>query len=175
LDAQRNRRRILEAARQALIADPEASLNSVAKLAGIGPGTLYRHFPTRADLIMTLYQTEVEALSAEVSAILADNEPLDAFRIWFKRLATYVRVKHGLGDALNTAAAQRIVNATYAPVTAAVSQLLEACVAAGVAHRGLDASDVLLLMGFLWRVAPSQEGLAQADRITEMVINALRR
>lgn len=173
-DAQRNRERILDVARDALSTDPDASLNSIAKLAKVGPGTLYRHFPTREDLILTLYQAEVEELVAEVPAVLMEHEPLDAFRVWFRRLAAYVRVKHGLGEALHTAAAQDVVNATYEPVTRAVGELLDACVHAGDVRAGLDPADVLLLMGFLWRVGPGSDGLAQADRIIEMVIDGLR-
>ncbi|MFR0357637.1 TetR/AcrR family transcriptional regulator [Streptomyces sediminimaris] len=173
-DAQRNRERILEVAYEALAADPGTSLNAIAKSAGVGPGTLYRHFPTREDLILTLYRQEVQALVGEVPAILAVHEPLDALRVWFRRLAEYVRVKHGLGEALHTVAAQAAINETYAPVTAAVGRLLAAAQGAGEVRPGLDPADVLLAMGFLWRVPPGEAGLQQADRILELVIDGLR-
>jgi AcrR family transcriptional regulator len=173
-DAQRNRERILAVAYEALAADPGTSLNAIAKLAGVGPGTLYRHFPTREELILTVYRREVQALAGQVPAVLAEYEPLDAIRVWFRRLAAYVRVKHGLGEALHTAASQQVINETYPPVTAAVGQLLAAAEAAGNVRPGLDPADVLLVMGFLWRVPPGEEGLRQADRILELVLAGLR-
>ncbi len=82
------------------------SLNAIAKRAGVGAGTLYRHFPTREDLILAVYQRDVQRLVDSVPDILAEHPPLDSFRIWFLTLADYIRVKHGLGDALYTAAAR---------------------------------------------------------------------
>jgi AcrR family transcriptional regulator len=173
-DALRNRDRILSVAYGALSHDPEVSLNTIAKLVGVGPGTLYRHFPTREDLILALYQHEVQAVVDSVPQVLAEGDPLDALRIWFLRLAEYVRLKHGLGEALHSAAAQNVVNDTYAPVTAAVGQLLVAAEQAGQVRAGLDPADVLLLMGFLWRVGPGKPGTEQAERILELVIKGLQ-
>ncbi len=173
-DAQQNRERILEAAHDAFAESDDASLNSIAKRASVGAGTLYRHFPTREALILAVYRHDVQALVDSVTALLAEHEPLDAFRIWFERLADYVRIKHGLGEALHSAAVQDIVNETYAPVTAAVGELLAACEAAGVMRPGLDPADVLLLMGFLWRVGPGEDGTAQAARLFDLAIGGFR-
>jgi len=173
-DALRNRERILSAAYRAFSDDPDVSLNTIAKLAGVGPGTLYRNFPTRESLILALYQHEVQSVVDSVPQVLAEHEPLDALRVWFLRLAEYVRLKHGLGEALHTAAAQDVINETYAPVTAGVSQLLNAAEQAGQVRPGLDPADVLLLMGFLWRVAPSESGHRQAERILDLVIESLQ-
>lgn len=173
-DALRNRDRILSVAYEALSDDPDVSLNTIAKLAGVGPGTLYRHFPTREDLILALYQHEVQAVVDSVPQVLAEREPLDALRVWFLRLAEYVRLKHGLGEALHTVTAQNVINDTYAPVTAAVGQLLIAAEQAGQVRSGLDPADVLLLMGFLWRVAPGKAGGHQAERILDIVILGLQ-
>jgi AcrR family transcriptional regulator len=154
--------------------DPDVSLNTIAKLAGVGPGTLYRNFPTRESLILALYQHEVEAVVDSVPKVLADHEPLDALRVWFLQLAEYVRLKHGLGEALHTAAAQNVINDTYAPVTAAVGQLLNAAEQAGQVRPGIDPADILLLMGFLWRVAPGESGRQQAERVLDLVIQNLQ-
>src|SRR5882757_859894 len=97
-DAQHNRDRILEVARDAFAASGEVSLNSIAKKAGVGPGTLYRHFPSR------------EAL------LLAEYSPLRALRLWFDRLAYYGRIKHGLADVLHAATSDGLVGETYGPV-----------------------------------------------------------
>jgi AcrR family transcriptional regulator len=135
-DALRNRERILSVAYAAFSDDPDVSLNTIAKLAGVGPGTLYRHFPSREDLILALYQHEVQAVVDSV--------------------------------------AQNVINDTYAPVTAAVGELLTAAEQAGQVRSGLDPADILLLMGFLWRVGPGDPGAHQAERILDIVIDGLR-
>ena len=102
-----------------------------------------------------MYRHDVQRLVGSVGATLAAHEPPPAMRIWFGRLADYVRIKHGLGEALHTAAMPDAVNETYAPVAAAVGELREG----GRRDRaGLDPADVLLLMGFLWRVGPIKPG-----------------
>jgi AcrR family transcriptional regulator len=166
-DAQQNRDHILRVAHDAFAESGSTSLNEIAKRAGVGPGTLYRHFPNREMLILAVYRHEV-------GQVLAEHEPLDAFRVWFETLADYVRLKHGLGEALYTAAAQDVVNETYAPVTAAVAQLLRACEERGQVRPGLEPGDVLLLMGFMWRVGPEPAGREQARRILDMVIDGFR-
>lgn len=173
-DALRNRERILQVAHDAFAESGTTSLNVIAKRAGVGAGTLYRHFPTREDLILAVYRHDVRRLVDSVDDVLAAHAPLDAFRVWFRTLADYVRLKHGLGEALHTAAVQDVVNETYAPVTAAVGVLLQACVADGSVRPGLDPADVLLLMGFLWRVGPGEQGRVQADRIMELAIDGFR-
>jgi AcrR family transcriptional regulator len=173
-DAQRNREHILQVARDAFAESGATSLNEIAKRAGVGPGTLYRHFPTREALILAVYQHDIERLVVSVPRVLAANAPLDAFRRWFRTLADYVRVKHGLGEALYSAAAQDVIDKTYGPVVAAVGQLVDACIAEGSMRPGLDPGDVLLLMGFLWRVDTAPQGRQQAARIMEYVIEGLR-
>lgn len=173
-DALLNRERILAVAYPAFADDPVVSLNSIAKLAGVGAGTLYRHFPTREDLILAVYRQEVQSLVEAVPGILAAYPPLEALRVWFLRLADLVRVKHGLGEALQTAAAQDVVNETYAPVTAAIGVLLRACETTGDVRPGLEPADVLLLMGFLWRVGPGDGGEDQARRVLDLAIGGLR-
>jgi AcrR family transcriptional regulator len=173
-DALVNRERILAVAYPAFADDPRVSLNAIAKLAGVGAGTLYRHFPTREDLILAVYRQEVQSLVEAVHDILDAYPPLEALRVWFLRLAGLVRVKHGLGDALQTAAAQDVVNETYAPVTGAIGVLLRACEHAGDVRPGLEPADVLLLMGFLWRVTPGDAGEQQARRLLDLAICGLR-
>jgi AcrR family transcriptional regulator len=172
--ALRNREHILHVASEALAESGTTSLNVIAKRAGVGAGTLYRHFPTREDLILAVYQRDVQRLVDSVPDVLAAHPPLEAFRTWFMTLADYVRVKHGLGEALYTAAAQDVINETYAPVIAAVTVLLDACAAGGSLRSGLDPDDVLLLVGFLWRTPATEAGREQARRLLELVIEGLR-
>jgi AcrR family transcriptional regulator len=173
-DAQQNREHILRIAHGAFAEDGAVSLNSIAKRAGIGAGTLYRHFPTREALILAVYRHDVQRLVDSVSDVLAKNAPLQAFRVWFHTLADYVRLKHGLGEALRSAAIQDAISETYKPVVTAVGQLIDACVADGSMRSGLDPDDVLLLMGFMWRVDAGADGKKQAARIMEVVIEGLR-
>jgi AcrR family transcriptional regulator len=173
-DAQLNRERILGVAHDALAESGDASLNSIAKRAGVGAGTLYRHFPTREALILAVYQHEVQGLVESVPALLSEHPPLEALRLWFEELAGYVKIKHGLGDALHAATAEDIVSETYGPVTNAIGQLLRAGEDAGTVRPGLDPGDVLLLMGFLWRTGPGEQGKAQAARLLDLVIDSLR-
>ena len=173
-DAQRNRSRILEVAYAAFSEDPDISLNLIAKRAGVGAGTLYRHFPTREALLLAVYQEEVDHLVRSVDPMLRENEPLDAFRIWARRLAAYARMKHGLGEALTSPAAQEAISATWAPVSQGVSQLLAAAAARRDVREGIDPADVILLLSALWRVPPGDAGLAQADRLLEMIITSLQ-
>ncbi len=173
-DAQHNRERILQAAHDAFAESGDASLNSVAKKAGVGAGTLYRHFPTREALILAVYRNDVQRLVESVPALLAQHPPIRALRLWFEHLAEGVKIKHGLGDALHAATAQDIVSETYGPVTRAIGELLRACEQAGSIRPGLDPGDVLLLMGFLWRTGPGEEGKAQANRLLDLVIDGFR-
>ncbi|MEU7766197.1 TetR/AcrR family transcriptional regulator [Nocardia sp. NPDC049190] len=172
--AARNRVTILEIAHELLTESSAVSMNEIAKRAGVGAGTLYRHFPTREDLILAVYRHDVHKLVDSVDQVLATKPPLDAFVAWFETLAAYVRVKHGLGEALHNAAIQNAIDETYAPVVTAVTKLLDACVADGTVRAGLDPADVLLLMGYLWRVDPGEEGLAQGRRLTGLVLDGIR-
>jgi AcrR family transcriptional regulator len=173
-DAQLNRERILAVAYPAFSDDPKVSLNAIAKLAGVGAGTLYRHFPTREDLILAVYRQEIQSLVDSVPGLLGAQPPLDALRTWFLRLADLARVKDGLGEALQTATAQDAVNATADPVMGAIGALLAACERAGDVRPGLEPADVLLMMGFLWRVGPGEAGRQQARRVLDLAIFGLR-
>lgn len=164
----------MRVAHAAFAGDGSVSLNAIAKRAGVGPGTLYRHFPTREDLILAVYQHDVLTVAHEVDKMLAEHAPLDAFRLWFEEFAGYVKLKHGLGAAFTAAAIQDVVNATCAPVIAAVRVLIAACERDGSFRPGLDPADILLLMEFMWRAAPGENGEAQGRRIMELVIEGLR-
>jgi AcrR family transcriptional regulator len=173
-DAAKNREHLLSVAHDAFAESGDTSLNAIAKRAGVGAGTLYRHFPTREALILAVYRHDVQRLVDSVPVMLRARAPLAALRAWFETLADYVRVKHGLGEALHTAAVQDAINATYAPVIGAVRTLLDACVADGSIRPGLDPDDVLLLMGFMWRTEQSQDGKRRARRVMDLAIDGLR-
>jgi AcrR family transcriptional regulator len=172
-DARANRDRLLEVARDAFAAAPGASLNSIAKAAGVGAGTLYRHFPTREALILAVYRKEIQALVDLAPALTARHPPLKAFQLWCDRLAQYGRIKHGLADVLHAALTVRDHQDAYGPMVGAVDHLLRACEASGAVRSGANAEDVLLLLGFLWRIKPGAAGAAQASRLLALVLRGL--
>jgi AcrR family transcriptional regulator len=173
-DAQQNRERILKIAREALAASPDASLNSIARAAGVGPGTLYRHFPSREALVLALYRHEIQQLVGLAPALAAQHPPLTALRLWFERLAHYGRIKRGLAHVLHAAMNDGVLRETYGPMVGAIDLLLRACEASGSIRKGVNAEDVLLLMGFLWRIEPGREGEARAKRLLGLVMNGLQ-
>jgi AcrR family transcriptional regulator len=173
-DARANRERLLEVARGALGESPDASLNSIAKRAGVGAGTLYRHFPNRESLVFAVYQDDVEKVSAEAPGLLAKHPPVEALRIWFELLSKVIRTKHGLGEALRSPEAEKAIAASYAPVNAAIAELIAAGEGSGELKSGLDPADVLLLMSFLWRTADDDAGRSQAIRTLDLVLAGLR-
>ena len=173
-DAQQNRDRILEVAREAFASAGDASLNSIAKKAGVGPGTLYRHFPNRESLVLAVYRYDVQQLVDSAPALLKEHQPLEALRLWFDRLAYYGRIKHGLADVLHAATSDGLVGETYGPVIGAITSLMRACEEAGTIRPGVSPDDVLLLLGFLWRIDPGDDSEARAARMLDLVMDGLR-
>src|SRR5579871_541895 len=102
-DAQRNRDRVLEAARHAFThLGAEASLDDIAKQAGVGAGTLYRHFPSRDQLLEAVYRTEVEKLAAAEQKFAETMPPIEALRAWMFLFVDYIATKKIIAAALNT-------------------------------------------------------------------------
>ena len=173
-DAQANRKRILAAAREAFAASPDASLNAIAKAAGVGAGTLYRHFPSREALILALYRNEIESLVDLAPTLVEAHPPVEALRLWCAKLAEYGRIKHGLADVIHAALTDRDREQTYRPMVGAVGRLLEAGEVSGDFRPGANPEDILLLLGFLWRVKSGPAGEAQAEKLLSLVIDGLR-
>ena len=174
IDAQQNRAHILEVAHDLLAESNDASLNSIAKAAGVGPGTLYRHFPTRESLILGVYRHDVQHLVDSAPELLKEEPPMSALTLWFERLSSYVRIKHGLGDALDAATREAINNETYGPVVDAIALMLAAGEADGTIRPGLDPADVLLLMGSLWRTPDTAAGQSQIRRLLDIIAHGLQ-
>lgn len=173
--AARNRVAIIEAAHDLFADNPLVPLSDVARRAGVGAGTLYRHFPTREDLILAAYQHDIDRLTATADEVLAHNSSARAaFVEWFETLSGYIRIKHGLGDALHSAAAQQMVEDSWGPTSAAVAKLVDACVAEGTMAPGHDPADIIMLMSFLWRVSDDDAGVAQGRRLIATVFNGIQ-
>lgn len=169
-DARQNRARILEVAREALTASEDVSLNAIAKRAGVGPGTLYRHFPSREALVLAVYRYDVEQLVDAAPLLLEEHPPLDALRLWLERLAYTGKIKYGLADVLNKATGDPLLK----PVTDAITLLLQACQRTGGLRPDVEPDDILLLVGFLWRMDPSTAWKARTDRLLNIVMSGLR-
>jgi AcrR family transcriptional regulator len=173
-DAQQNRERILEAAREAFAESGDASLNSIAKKAGVGPGTLYRHFPNREALVLAVYRYDVQKLADAAPELLASHPPVRALRLWCDRLAHYGLIKHGLAEVLHSATSDGLAGETYGPVIGAITVLLTACEQDGSIRPGVDPDDILLLLGFLWRIDPGPDAATRAARLLDLVIGGLQ-
>jgi AcrR family transcriptional regulator len=174
IDAQNNRARILDVAHDLLAASPDASMNSIAKAAGVGAGTLYRHFPTRDALILAVYKHDVQRVVDAAPELLREHSALTALRLWFSRLASYIRIKHGLSDALDAATKQAMADETYGPVIDAITLMLDAGEADGSIRPGLDPADVLLLMSSIWRTPDTTDDNAQERRLLDNISRALQ-
>jgi AcrR family transcriptional regulator len=172
-DAQLNRARILEVAREALEASGDATLNSIAKQAGVGQGTLYRHFPTREALLLAVYRQDVTELVDAAPVLLDAYPPIEALERWFDRFASYGRIKHGVSDALEAATRADLSGEYYGQVTGAIALLLAACQKDGTVRPDVDADEVLLLVGFLWRM-DGVDREARTRHLLTLVIDGLR-
>ena len=154
-DARNNRARIVEAARDAIAAaspDDELRLNAIAQKAGVGQGTLYRHFPTRADLLVEVYRHDVDELVALAGTLLLTEAPFTALVRWFDRVADYARVKRGVFAALEASVWKDLSARSLGPIGEALTLLLDAGRAVGVIRADVDAQDVITLIGFLTRL-----------------------
>ena len=172
-DARANRDRILDVARDALAADPGASLNLIAKAAGVGAGTLYRHFPSREALLVGVYRKEIDALLALAPTLLQEERPLDAFRLWCERFAAFGSVKHGVADSLHAAISDQDLQETYWSLVDAVRRLMSACEEAGALTPGTAPEDVLVLLSSVLRIAPTPSGRKQVSRTLALILRSL--
>jgi AcrR family transcriptional regulator len=176
-DAALNREKLLAAA-VGLFAErgTEGSLEEVAKRAGVGIGTLYRHFPTRDALVEAAYRNEVAQLRAAADELLAELPPDDALEAWMRRFVDYGTAKRGMRDALQSIAGggADLFAETRGQVTEAVAVLLRAGAEAGTLRADVEPEDVLRAMGAIWMVAEGEEFPEQAMRILRLVLDGLR-
>jgi AcrR family transcriptional regulator len=145
-DALRNRDRVLEAAKAVFSAGgPDASLEAVAKRAGVGIGTLYRHFPTREALFEAVYRREVEQLTELAEQLKQESEPVEALRRWLRSNVEFVATKKGMAAALALAAHGMSELYAYSAerLTKAIGSLLNRAIAAGEIRSDIGPEDVL--------------------------------
>jgi hypothetical protein len=120
-----------------------------------------------------VYRQDVQAVIDAAPALLAEYPPAEALRRWFGRLASYGRIKHGVAQAVEAATRADLSSAYYRPVTDAITLLLQAGQAAGQIRPDIDAEEVLLLVGFLWRI-DNDDWERRTTHLLDVVMDALR-
>src|SRR6202142_2567003 len=145
-DAQRNRERVLEVSKQAFTRyGASASLDDIAKEAGVGAGTLYRHFPTRDALIEAVYRTEVEKLAAAEKKFSESLPPIEALRAWMLLFIDYIATKQIIAPALNAyvGGASKLYESSRAQVQGAIDSLVKRAIKSREIRRDLEPFDLL--------------------------------
>ncbi|MGH3320719.1 MAG: TetR/AcrR family transcriptional regulator [Streptosporangiaceae bacterium] len=176
-DAQRNRQRLLEAALRAFSSGEEkVSLERIAKEAGVGIGTLYRHFPTREALVEAVYRGELARLRDSAEQLLASYDPDTALRTWMDRFADYAAAKRGMADTLHAVIASGAIPSTQTrdTLTTAIEGMLKAGAAAGTLRGDADPGDVLYSLVGVFLAAGVPDQREQAGRMLDLLMDGLR-
>lgn len=172
-DAQRNRERILEVAKQAFTrSGANISLDDVARQAGIGAGTLYRHFPTRDALLEAVYRSGVEKLAAAEREFAAAMPPVEALRAWMRLFVDYMAAKQIIAPALNTIVGgpSKLFEATGVQIKGAINALVERAIKSGDIRPDLDPLDLLRALVGVSNVASSPDWEQSAKRLVDILI-----
>jgi len=176
-DARRNRERILEVAKLAFTrTGTDVSLDEVAKQAGVGPGTLYRHFPTREDLLEAVYRTEVERLAAAQEEFSATLSPVEALRAWMMLFVDYIATKQLIAPALNTLIGGDSKLSEYSGtlVKGAIRSLVKRAVDSGAIRADIDPLDLLRALVGVSNVSSVPDWPASARRLVQILIAGSR-
>ncbi|MBD8495692.1 TetR/AcrR family transcriptional regulator [Pseudomonas syringae] len=174
-DARKNRERILEVAVVELTLDPTVALSTIAKKAGVGQGTFYRHFATRESLVFEVYQFEMQQVASMAQQLLATKPPREALREWMDCLAEYAMTKAGLATAIRQAASAYEFpgKSGYAPVQDAADLLLRANEQAGTIRGGVTHDDFFLAIAGLWQIDAQSEWRPRLARLMDLVMDGL--
>jgi AcrR family transcriptional regulator len=176
-DARKNRDRILEVAKQEFTrSGASASLEEIAKKAGVGPGTLYRHFASREALIEAVYRTEVEKLAAAQRNFAETMPPIEALRAWMLLFVDYIAAKKIIAPALNTLMGdpKKVFEASYTLVWEAIRALVKRAVKSGDIRKDLDPIDLLRALIGVANVSSSPDWQQSARRLVEILILGAR-
>jgi AcrR family transcriptional regulator len=176
-DAQLNRERILEVAKEAFTrSGAKASLDDIAKEAGVGPGTLYRHFPTRGALLEAVYRTEVERLAAAERKFAETMSPVEALRAWMLLFVDYIAAKHIIAPALNTLVGgpSKLYEGSRAQVQGAIDALVKRAIQSGDIRKDLEPFDLLRALIGVSNVASTPDWKQSARRLVDILITGSR-
>ena len=176
-DAGRNREQLLETAKAIFEAKGSAaSLEEIAREAGFGIGTLYRHFPTRDELVEAVYRSEIEHLAGAARRFAETMPPVDALRAWMRLFVDHLATKHNMSEALNSLVGG--TSALYAAstdlVTGAMKLLVERAVASGEIRLEMNPLDLLRALAGVMTVGSGPGAKANARRLVEVLIAGIR-
>ncbi len=175
-DAQINMASLLKAAMEVFrTSGVDAPVREIAERAGVGLGTVYRHFPQRSDLIKAVFQSEVDACADAASELAGQYEPEEALALWMQRYVDFIATKRGLAAALHSgdpaySALPGLFNTRLLP---ALKTLLDEAVAEGSVRPDIDAEDLLHAVANLCRVSHDKEP-AYARRMVALLVDGLR-
>ena len=176
-DGLRNRERLMATAKAAFAeVGADVSLDEIARRAGVGIGTLYRHFPTRDAIVEAVYRREVEQLADAATRLLGSSSPGEALHAWMRLFVDYVATKKVMASALGSmvGGAAELYAFSGAQITGAMARLVERAGAAGDIRPGVDPNDLLrALVGFTYGNA-SPGWQASALRLIDILIDGLR-
>jgi AcrR family transcriptional regulator len=176
-DAQRNRERILEVAKQAFTrSGANASLDDIASDAGVGPGTLYRHFPTREELLQAVYRSEMEKLAAAERKFAQSMPPIEALRAWLLLFVDAIETKQIIAPALNALIGdpKKVFAASYAQTHEAIRALVKRAIKSGDIRKDLEPMDLLRALVGVANVASSPDWQQSARRLVDILITGSR-
>lgn len=176
-DAQRNRQRILQVAKVAFTrSGANASLDDIAKEAGVGPGTLYRHFPTREELLQAVYRSEMEKLVAAGRKFTQSMPPIDALRAWLLLFVDAIETKQIIAPALNTLIGdhKKVFAASYAKTQEAIDALVKRAIKSGDIRKDLNPVDLLRALVGVAHVSTSPDWQQSARRLVDILLSGSR-
>jgi AcrR family transcriptional regulator len=176
-DAQQNRERILEVAKVAFTrSGANTSLDDIAKQAGVGPGTLYRHFPTREELLQAVYRSELEKLAAAERKFAQTMTPIEALRAWLLLCVDAIAAKELIAPALNTLIGdhKKVFAASYAQILEAIHALVKRAIKSGDIRKDLDPMDLLRALVGVANVATSAAWQPSARRLVDILVAGSR-
>jgi AcrR family transcriptional regulator len=176
-DAQRNRESILEVAKEAFTrSGANASLDDIAKQAGVGPGTLYRHFPTREELLQAVYRSELEKLAAAERKFAHTMTPIEALRAWLLLFVDAIAAKQLIAPALNTLVGdpKKVFASSYAQMQEASRSLVKRAIKSGDIRKDLDAMDLIRALVGVANVTTSPDWQQSARRLVDILVTGSR-
>jgi AcrR family transcriptional regulator len=176
-DAQRNRERILEVAKVAFTrSGANASLDDIAKESGVGPGTLYRHFPTREELLQAVYRSEMEKVAAAEEKFAQSLPPIEALRAWLLLFVEAIETKQLIAPALSTLIGdpKKVFAASYARMQEAIRALVKRAVKSGDMRKDVDPMDLLRALVGVAHVATGTDWQQSARRLVDILIAGSR-
>ncbi len=176
-DAQRNRDRILDVAKEAFTrSGADTSLDDIAREAGVGPGTLYRHFPTREALLEAVYRSEVEKLAAAERKFAQEVPPIEALRAWMLLFVDYIAAKQIIAPVLNALVGdpKKVFEASHAQIWEAIRALVRRAIKSGDIREDLDPIDLLRALIGVANVATSPDWQQSARRLVDILITGSR-